>query len=240
MTAFSRPRGVVRAVGIAAVLSSACAIALFAGCSGDDTVTNPGPDGSTPDGYTPPPPPPPEDGSVVNPTCATGITTGGKAKNVVFFLGDGMGIPVLTGARIYSVGEEGSLTIDTLPETGFVRTYSHDFMVTDSAPSMSAYMTGVKANNNVLSMSPETIADPTKCLGTSGYKADSGVTTNGTTATTFLEIAKKAGKATGVVTTTRLTDATPAATYSHICYRNLENDIASQLVPGGSGYNPAL
>src|SRR5882762_9809398 len=137
MTAFSRPRGVVRAVGIAAVLSSACAIALFAGCSGDDTVTNPGPDGSTPDGYTPPPPPEdgstgPDgsapDGSVVNPTCATGITTGGKAKNVVFFLGDGMGIPVLTGARIYSVGEEGSLTIDTLPETGFVRTYSHDFM----------------------------------------------------------------------------------------------------------------
>ncbi|ALP39982.1 hypothetical protein WL1483_563 [Aeromonas schubertii] len=74
------------------------------------------------------------------------------AKNVIFFLGDGMGINTLTASRIYSVGEEGSLTIDTLPQSAFIKTFSHDAQVTDSAPSMSAYMTGVKSNNGVISM----------------------------------------------------------------------------------------
>jgi alkaline phosphatase len=140
-----------------------------------------------------------------------------------------MGIPVLTAARIYAVGEDGSLTIDTLPETGFVRTYSRDYMVTDSAPSMSAYMTGVKMNNDVISMAATTVADQTKCAAQAGMTVE-----------TFLEIAKKAGKGTGVVTTTRVTHATPAATYAHICQRDLEYDIAAQAVPGGAGFNAAL
>jgi alkaline phosphatase len=48
--------------------------------------------------------------------------------------------------------------MDTLPETAFVTTFSNDAQVTDSAPSMAAYMTGVKMNNEVLSMSSETVA----------------------------------------------------------------------------------
>ncbi|PZU41132.1 MAG: alkaline phosphatase, partial [Acidovorax sp.] len=68
-------------------------------------------------------------------------------KNVLFFLGDGMGVTTMTAARIYSVGETGELTMDQLPETAFVHTYSNDGQVTDSAPSMAAYMTGVKMNN---------------------------------------------------------------------------------------------
>jgi alkaline phosphatase len=172
--------------------------------------------------------------------CAPDVTTGGAAKNIVFFLGDGMGIPVLTAARIYAVGEEGSLTIDTLPETGFVRTYSKSHMVTDSAPSMSAYMTGVKMNNDVLAMTPDTVADPAKCIGASSFVPDAGVTQNGMAVTTILEMAKKAGKSVGVVTTTRVTHATPAATYAHICNRDLEFDIAAQAVPGGAEYNAAL
>ena len=79
-------------------------------------------------------------------------TSADTPKNVLFFLGDGMGITTLTASRIYAVGEDGSLTIDTLPETSFIKTYSHDSQVTDSAPSMSAYMTGVKSNNGVISM----------------------------------------------------------------------------------------
>ena len=59
-------------------------------------------------------------------------------KNVIFFLGDGMGMTTMTAARIYAVGEDGELTMDTLPETAFVKTYSRDAQVTDSAPSMSA------------------------------------------------------------------------------------------------------
>src|SRR4051812_36543230 len=70
-------------------------------------------------------------------------------KNVIFFLGDGMGLTTMTAARIYAVGEDGELTMDTLPETAFVKTFSKDSQVTDSAPSMAAYMTGVKSNNEV-------------------------------------------------------------------------------------------
>ncbi len=69
-----------------------------------------------------------------------------------------MGITTLTAARIYGAGEEGELTIDTFPETAFVKTFSNDAQVTDSAPSMAAYMTGVKMNNEVISMTPETKA----------------------------------------------------------------------------------
>jgi alkaline phosphatase len=85
-------------------------------------------------------------------------TVSDRARNVIFFLGDGMGINTLTAARIYAVGEAGELTIDTLPESAFVKTYSNDAQVTDSAASMSAYMTGVKQNNGVISMSGDTMA----------------------------------------------------------------------------------
>lgn len=153
---------------------------------------------------------------------------GSGARNVIFFLGDGMGLNTLTAARIYGVGEEGSLTIDTLPETAFIKTFSHDSQVTDSAPSMSAYMTGVKSNNGVISMDSN-VTQESNCSKSAGKPA-----------TTLLELAKAAGRGTGVVTTTRVTHATPAATYAHLCNRDLEADIAAQLVPGGAGYNSAL
>ena len=153
----------------------------------------------------------------------------GPPRAVIFFLGDGMGIATMTAARIYAVGEDGVLTLDTLPEVGFVHTYSNDSMVTDSAPSMSAYMTGVKMNNDVLSMSAETVA-----------RIDGCTPDNGKPVSTLLELAKARGWATGVVSTARLTHATPGATYAHICHRDLENEIAAQSVPGGSAYNVAL
>jgi alkaline phosphatase len=63
---------------------------------------------------------------------------------------------------------------------------------------------------------------------------------NGAPVPTLLEAAIAAKKATGVVSTARLTHATPAATYSHVCNRNAEYEIARQAVPGGAGYNTAL
>ena len=162
-------------------------------------------------------------------------------KNVLFFLGDGMGITTLTAARIYSVGETGELTMDQLPETAFVHTYSNDGQVTDSAPSMAAYMTGVKMNNEVISMSPET-----RATGADGkpyhvkYDSTCPASGNGTAVETLLEQMKAAGYGTGVVTTTRITHATPATTYSHVCHRDAENTIAAALVPGGAGYNAKL
>ncbi len=161
-------------------------------------------------------------------------------KNVIFFLGDGMGLTTMTAARIYAVGEDGELTMDTLPETAFVKTFSNDAQVTDSAPSMSAYMTGVKMNNEVISMSSDTLAiDPIADINGNKLANNCGQK-NGTPVLTLLEIAKAAGLSAGVVTTTRITHATPAATYSHICHRDLENDIAAAAVPGGVGYNSAL
>ena len=165
----------------------------------------------------------------------------GEAKNVIFFLGDGMGPSTITASRIYKYGEDGSLNMDLLERTARIKTYSNDAQTTDSAPSMAAYMTGVKMNNEVISMSADTVATPPSrdANGNLGINncAASG---NGGTAATILELAKAKGKAVGSITTTELTHATPAATFSHICNRNAQYAIAAQIVPGGAGYNAAL
>ena len=173
-------------------------------------------------------------------SSTSGETTVSAPTNVIFFLGDGMGMTTMTAARIYAVGEDGELTIDTLPETAFVKTFSNDAQVTDSAPSMSAYMTGTKMNNEVISMSSDTVANSPIADANGNLLGNNCGASNGKSMPTLLEQAKAKGLSTGVVTTTRVTHATPAATYSHICHRDLENDIAAQAVPGGTGYNSAL
>jgi len=192
-----------------------CSILSGCGGSNDKTVaTNPTP---------------------VNPTPVA------KAKNVIFMLGDGYGMTTMTAARIYKVGEDGELTLDTLPETAFVKTFSNDAQVTDSAPSMAAYMTGVKMNNEVISMSTDTSARSSSGVD---YVAKTGDSTcpegNGKAVQTLLELFKSKGMPVGVVTNTRITHATPADTYAHICHRDGENAIAAQLTPNGAGYNKAL
>ena len=171
---------------------------------------------------------------------ANAAQAAGEAKNIIFFLGDGMGPSTITASRIYKYGEDGSLTMDKLERTARIKTYSNDAQTTDSAPSMAAYMTGVKMNNEVISMSAETVAtnpgkDANGNLGVNNCAAG-----NGSTVATILELAKAKGKAVGSITTTELTHATPAATFSHICNRNAQYAIAAQLVPGGAGYNAAL
>ena len=167
-------------------------------------------------------------------TCLTAMLlpraahANGEAKNVIFFLGDGMGPTTVTAARIYRYGETGHLTMETLPRTARIKTFSQNGQTTDSAPSMSAYMTGVKMNNDVLSMSADTVHLPT-CDASNGHAVP-----------TILELAKAAGKSIGAVTTTEMTHATPAATYAHVCNRDLARQIAVQAVPGGAGFNAAL
>jgi alkaline phosphatase len=167
----------------------------------------------------------------------------GEAKNVIFFLGDGMGPVTKTAARIYKYKEEGSLGMDTMPYTARIKTYSLDAQTTDSAPSMAAYMTGVKERNDVISMSGDTIAKaPSKdvATGVSNAVTNCAATGNGTAVMTLTEYAIAQGKATGTVTTARLTHATPAATYAHSCHRDAEYEIARQAIPGGSGFNTKL
>jgi alkaline phosphatase len=166
----------------------------------------------------------------------------GEAKNVIFFLGDGMGPTTVTASRIYKYGEAGSLNMEKLKRTARVITFSNDAQTTDSAPSMAAYMTGVKMNNEVISMSSNTKSwSPAGvALGSRATNNCGTIANNGTPVPTILEAAISKGKATGVVTTARLTHATPAATYAHICNRNAENDIASQAVPSNANFNKAL
>lgn len=138
-----------------------------------------------------------------------------------------MGVGTQTAARIYGHGEDGALAIDSLPAQGFVSTYSLDAQTTDSAAGMSAYMTARKVHNDVVSM------DAT-------YQAPGGNPYE-----TLLERAEALGFVTGVVTTTRLTHATPASTYGHATDRNAEAYIAKHLVPGfnramGDGLEVAL
>lgn len=172
-------------------------------------------------------------------TAAQGVNAvDARAKNIIFFLGDGLGINTLTAARIFAAGEDGELAIDRLPESAFVKTFSNNAQVTDSAASMAAYMTGVKHDNGVISMSfgTRSIAPGKDANGNALVSRCE----NGTAAVTLLELAKRRGMAVGVVTNTSVTDATPAATYAHACHRKLETDIAASLVPGGAGYNAAL
>lgn len=177
-------------------------------------------------------------------TLATAFATpafaAGEAKNIIFFLGDGMGPSTITASRIYKYGEDGSLNMDKLERTARVKTYSNDAQTTDSAPSMAAYMTGVKMNNEVLSMSADTVnTDPSKDAN-GNYTINNCAANNGKAVPTILELAKAKGKAVGSITTTELTHATPAATFSHICSRNAQYAIAAQAAPGGAGYNTAL
>ncbi len=141
----------------------------------------------------------------------------GKAKNVILFIGDGMGVTTITAARILegqmrgASGEENHLSFDDFPFTALSKTYSANQQTSDSAPTMSAIMTGVKTNEGVLAVNQNVVHDD--------YR-----TVKGNEVKSLLEIAEDNGKSTGIVTTARLTHATPAATYAHTANRDWESD----------------
>jgi alkaline phosphatase len=162
-----------------------------------------------------------------------------QAKNIIFFLGDGMGPTTITAARIFKAGEDGLLNFERLDRTARIKTYSNDAQVTDSAPSMGAYMTGVKINNDVISMKDAKPVAPAKDAN-GNASIDRCGANNGSSPMTILELAKANGKSVGAVTTTELTHATPASTFAHVCDRDMGYTIAQQVVPGGAGYNPRL
>ena len=140
-----------------------------------------------------------------------------KAKNVILFVGDGMGITTLTAARILEgqlrgvSGEENRLSFEEFPYTALSKTYSANQQTSDSAPTMSAIITGVKTNEGVLSVNQNAVHGD--------YK-----TVDGNKTKTLLEMAEDNGKSTGVVTTARLTHATPGACYAHTTDRDWESD----------------
>ena len=140
-----------------------------------------------------------------------------RAKNVILFIGDGMGVSTITAARIWAGqnrgldGESYRLAMDTLPYSAFAKTYTHDSQVADSAPTAAAMTTGVKSYNGAIGVTQS--ADIRKCATAETASADS-----------LWEIAEDAGLATGVISTARLTHATPAAAYAKTTERDWEND----------------
>lgn len=153
---------------------------------------------------------------------------GRRAKNVIFFVGDGMGVSTITATRVYSVGVSGNLVLDQFPYTALSRTYGADAITADSAPTMTAMMSGVNTNAGVLGLDETT--EP------QDFNRDG----DGRAPWTLLEKAKAAGMRVGVVSTARITHATPAATFAHINNRDNENAIALQALPSDATYNSRL
>ena len=151
----------------------------------------------------------------------------GNARNVILFVGDGMGITTITAARILEgqlagkSGEENRLAFEDFPHTALVRTFTANQQVSDSAPTATAMVTGWHTNESMLSVAPSVGARETDANAVARKSLQ-----------TLLELAEVRGLSTGVVTTTRITDATPAANYAHTPYRFWE--YAGLLPPGST------
>ena len=172
-----------------------------------------------------------------------------RAKNVILFIADGMDPTTITAARIYDGqsrgedGEENYLSFETFPHLAMVKTYTTNAQTPDSAGTASAMVTGVKTKSGIISMTDALV--PENCAASIGSEI-----------ATLAELGEKAGLATGVVSTARLTHATPASLYSHAPNRDWEadttmpaearaagcTDIAAQLIdfPYGDGLDVAL
>ncbi len=143
-----------------------------------------------------------------------------RAKNVILFIGDGMGLQARQMARILAKGiTEGKyndlLEMEKMSNTALITTSGYDSLVTDSANSASAYATGHKSVVNAMGIYADSTADP----------LDDPKVEN------IIEIAKRTrGMATGIVSTANITDATPAAMVAHTRRRSELNFIAASML----------
>jgi len=153
-----------------------------------------------------------------------------RAKNVILFVGDGMGIATVTAARIREgqlrgqTGEENFLAFERLPFTAFAKTYNTDFQVPDSAGTITAMLSGVKTRAGVLGVD-ESVA-----------RGDFAAVAKGSVPT-LLEQAEDRGMWTGVVTTTTITHATPAGCYAHTPERDWEVDAKLSPAARAAGFS---
>jgi alkaline phosphatase len=177
-------------------------VAVSAGCAGSDTVTS-------------------------QETPGTGTV---NAKNVILFIGDGMGVSTVTAARIFDgqsrgqTGEENVLSFERFPRTALVKTYNTNQQVSDSAGTATALHTGVKTRAGVISVGPQT--HRRSCEEEKRWPVR-----------TIGELAKSRGKALGIVTTARITHATPATVYAHSAERDWEGDafLSDEQIRQGCG-----
>lgn len=155
-----------------------------------------------------------------------------KAKNVIFFLGDGMSLTTVTAARIRkgqlkgNTGEEDALSFEKFPHTGLSKTYCANAQVADSACTATAYLCGVKTNIVTLGVSPK--VEYNNC--SMSMDPENHVSS-------IASWAQAAGKSTGFITTTTLTHASPSGSYAHIANRFFECD--ADIAAWGSHNDPS-
>jgi alkaline phosphatase len=150
-------------------------------------------------------------GSSVNRPVQYPLMPDAQVRNVILFIGDGMGLAQLAASRMGTKGADGWYTVECMPVTSLVRTNSADDIVTDSAAGATAYATAHKTKNKMLSLSPDSVK-----------------------LRTIVEAARAQGLATGLITVgDDLTGATPAAFAAHVPARSMNEEIASQYVQSG-------
>ncbi|OCT57624.1 hypothetical protein XELAEV_18003268mg [Xenopus laevis] len=151
-----------------------------------------------------------------------------RAKNLILFLGDGMGVPTVTATRILSgqmksmLGEENELAMDKFPYIALSKTYNVDRQVPDSAGTATAYLCGVKGNYGTVGVTAA--VKRSNCSNIKGNEVES-----------VLKKAKAAGKSVGIVTTTRVQHASPSGTYANTPDRNWysDGDMPANAVEAG-------
>lgn len=140
-----------------------------------------------------------------------------KSKNLIILIGDGMGMPQITLTRLYAqefLDQDRLVIDDYLVGTNSTNADNspdsdQSGIVTDSAASGTAFATGNKTYNGAISVTNEEVAKPVGSV---------------------LEAAKEAGKGTGLISTARITHATPAVYASHVRSREYEDAIAKQYL----------
>lgn len=140
------------------------------------------------------------------------FSPGGRARNIIFYAYDGLTVEDMATARYFAERHLSGrvLTLERLlarGASGLMLSHSLTSVVTDSASATTAWATGRKIVNGALSMFPD-----------------------GRELTTILDLAKQTGKATGLITSTRITHATPAGWIAKVPIRGMEDEIASRYL----------
>lgn len=158
----------------------------------------------------------------------------GRAKNVILFVADGNGVGTNYATRLWvgqqagGTGDDHVLPQEKFPNLALVKTYTTNGQTPDSAPTASAMNTGIKSRNGTINIDDAGDYDSCDAAAKAGL-------------TTFAEIVSDMGKSVGIVSTARITHATPAAVYAKTANRDWEDntklpencaqkDIAAQMV----------
>ncbi|MGD9825949.1 alkaline phosphatase [Desulfobacter sp.] len=144
----------------------------------------------------------------------TASALAGQPKYVFYFIGDGLGAAQRQFSEFFLQDQlknpNSRLVMDTFEVAGINTTYCADTLITDSAAAATALASGIKTNKGVI-----------------------GKDVNGNNVKTLTEVARDHGMKTGLITTTRLTHATPAAFAAHNVSRDNENEIADDFLNSG-------